>query len=124
VTSPLALLCYEDLLPGTQLVNRLPDQGYRVQVVTNATELPALAAGSGAMMILLDLVSKRVDVCEAIRKLQATPTTAHLPIIAFADDNETALQTAGKAAGAKLVATDAAILQHLDQLMEQALQVD
>jgi CheY-like chemotaxis protein len=124
VTSPLALLCYEDLLPGSQLVNRLQDQGYRVQAVTNAAELPVLAAESGAMFIMLDLVSKRGDICEAIRKLQTTPTTAHLPIIAFADDNETALQAAGKAAGAKLVATDTAILLHLDQLIEQALQMD
>lgn len=124
MTLPLALLCYEDLLPGSQLVNRLQDQGYRVQAVTHAAELLALAAGSGAMFIMMDLVSKKGDVCETIRKLQATPTTAHLPIIAFADESETALQAAGKAAGAKLVATDAAILLHLDQLIEQALQMD
>lgn len=76
------------------------------------------------MMILVDLVSQRVDVCDAIRQLRANPATAHLPVIAFADESETALQAAGQAAGAKLVATDSAILLHLEQLIEQALQVD
>ena len=124
VNLPLALLCYEDLMPGTQLVNRLQDQRYRVQVVGNAAELPAVAAQHGAMLALIDLVSKQTDVCDVIRQLRATSKTSHLPIIAFADEADTALQAAGKAAGATLVVTDGAILAHLPQLIEQALQVE
>jgi len=124
VNLPLALLCYEDLMPGTQLVNRLQDQRYRVQVVGNAAELPAVAAQHGAMLALIDLVSKKTDVCGVIRQLRATAETSHLPIIAFADEADTALQAAGKAAGATLVVTDGAILTHLPQLIEQALQVE
>jgi CheY-like chemotaxis protein len=124
VNLPLALLLYEDLLPGTQLVNRLQDLGYRVQVVAHPAELPAVAAGAGAMFLLADLVSKRADICEQIRLLRATPATAHLPIIAFVDDAETQLQVDGTTAGATLVVTDAAIVTHLHQLIEQALQVE
>jgi PleD family two-component response regulator len=124
VNLPLALLCYEDLMPGTQLVNRLQDLRYRVHVITKADELLSMAASAGAMLILADLVSKRSDVCEIIRQLRAAPPTAHLPIIAFADETESDLQVAGKTAGATLVATDAAIILHLPQLIEQALQVE
>ena len=123
VNLPLALLCYEDLMPGTQLVNRLQDQRYRVQVVAKAAELPAVAAQHGAMLALIDLASKKSDVCDVIRQLRATSKTSHLPIIAFADEADTTLLAAGKAAGATLVVTDGAILTHLPQLIEQALQV-
>lgn len=125
VNLPLALLCYEDVMPGTQLLDRLQkDLRYRVQAVTNATELPAAAAQAGAMLVLVDLASKKANVGDVIRQLRATPTTAHLPILAFADEADVALQEAGKAAGATLVVTDAAILTHLPQLIEQALQVE
>ena len=124
VNLPLALLCYEELMPGTQLLGRLENLRFRVQVVTNATELPAVAAQSGAMLVLTDLASKRADVCELIRQLRSATATAHLPIIAFADEAEVGLQAAGKTAGATLVVTDAAILTHLPQLIEQALQVE
>ncbi len=123
MTLPLALLCYEDLMPGTHLVNRLQDLRYRVQVVANPAELPAVAAQHGAMLVLTDLASKRANVCDVIRQLRATQATSHLPVIAFADEADPALQAAGKAAGATLVVTDAAILTHLPQLIEQALQV-
>ena len=39
MTQPLALVVYEKLLPGTQLVNRLQDLHYRVQAVTDADTL-------------------------------------------------------------------------------------
>lgn len=104
-------------------MNRLQDQRYRVHVVAKAAELPAVAAQHGAMLALIDLASKQTDVCDVIRQLRATAETSHLPIIAFADETDVALQAAGKAAGATLVVTDGAILTHLPQLIEQALQV-
>ena len=124
MTSPLALVFYEDLMPGTQLVNRLQDLRYRVQAVSDLTQLTAHAAEAGTMFILTDLASKRGNVCETIAKLRADKATEHIPVIAFADESESALQDAARAAGAKLVVTDTAILSHLEQLIEQALQVD
>jgi CheY-like chemotaxis protein len=124
VTSPLALVFYEDLIPGTQLVNRLQDLKYRVQAVSDLTQLTAHAAEAGTMFILADLSSKQGNVSEVISKLYADKATAHIPVIAFADEGEEALQNAARTAGAKLVVTDAAILSHLQQFIEQALQVD
>ena len=124
VTSPLAILFYEDLMPGTQLVNRLQDLRYRVQVVSTGEELLATAASAGPMLIVMDLVSKRANVCELIRQLRAAATTAHIPLIGFADETELPLQTAATQAGATLVVTDAAILLHLNQFIDRALQVE
>ncbi|KAB2648925.1 MAG: hypothetical protein DVB33_07050 [Verrucomicrobia bacterium] len=124
MTSPLALVFYEDLMPGTQLVNRLQDLKYRVLAVSDLTQLTAHAAETGTMFILADLASKRGNVCETIAKLRADKATAHIPIIAFADEAEESLQAAARAAGATNVVTDAAILSHFQQFIAQALQVD
>ena len=127
MTSPLALVFYEDLIPGSQLVNRLQDLQYRVQAVSTLEELVACAASTGPMLIFTDLVSKSGDVCAVIKKLRANPTTAHLPIIGFADeadDAEAKLPAAGREAGATLVVADSAILTHLEQFIERALQVE
>ena len=124
MTSPLAILFYEDLMPGSQLVHRLQDLRYRVHVAVTGEELLAHAATAGPMLIVVDLVSKRADICDLIRKLRATPTTAHIPLIAFADESEDKLQSAAKEAGATLVVTDVAILPHLNQFIERALQVE
>jgi CheY-like chemotaxis protein len=127
VTLPLALVFYEDLIPGSQLVNRLQDLQYRVQAVSKLEELVACAASAGPMLIFTDLTSRNGDVCAVIRKLRANPATAHLPVIGFADDAEdaeSALAAAGRAAGATLVVADSAILTHLTQFIERALQVE
>ncbi len=124
VTSPLAILFYEDLIPGSQLVNRLQDQRYRVHVAGSPEELLSVAASAGPMLILADLVSKRTDVCALIQKLRTDAATAHVPVIGFADEAELDLQARGKAAGAALVVSDAAIIPHLNQFIERALQVE
>ena len=121
---PLAIVFYEDLMPGSQLVNRLQDLQYRVQAVTDPGELVAGAGSSGPMLILVDLVSTRADICALIRQLRSNPATAHVPVIAFADDAEEALQGAARAAGATVVVADSAILTHLLQFIERALLVE
>lgn len=124
VTLPLALVFYEDLIPGSQLVNRLQDSQYRVQAVSKLDELAANAAKSGPLLIFADLVSKHGDVCAVIQKLRQDSITGHIPIIGFADDAEEKLQDAGRKAGATLVAADSALLTHLTQFIERALQVE
>jgi len=124
VTQPLALVVYENLLPGTQLVNRLQDLRYRVRAVTDAGTLVACAKEERPMVVLADVVSSRNDICDIIAQLKKTPETQHIPVIAFASDNAAGLQAAARAAGATLVAGDAAILNHLPQLLDQALRVE
>ena len=121
---PLAIVFYEDLMPGSQLVNRLQDLQYRVQTVTDPAELVAGAGSAGPMLILADLVSTRADICALIKQLRSNPATAHVPVIAFADDAEEALQGAARAAGATVVVADSVILTHLVQFIERALLVE
>ena len=124
VTQPLALVLYEDLMPGSQLVNRLQDLHYRVQPVSDAGQLCDLARNEGPMLVFADLSSGRRDICAVIARLKQEPTTAHIPVVAFADEGADQLQSAGRQAGATLVVTDSAVLSHLPQLLERALHVD
>jgi CheY-like chemotaxis protein len=123
MTLPLALLLYEKLLPGTQLANRLQDLNYRVHLVTPSEDLEVCAEQGKAMVVVADLFATRHDVSARIAKLKQNPATAHIPVIGFCDEQATDLQTAAKAAGATLVVTDVAILTHLPQFLEQALEV-
>ena len=124
MTQPLALIFYEKLLPGTQLVNRMQDLGYRVTTATNYDTLLASAASEKPMLVLADLGARRTRVVDAISQLRKNPDTSHLPVIAFVEEKEAALQSAARAAGATLVASDTAILNHLEQFLEQALRLD
>lgn len=123
MTQPLALVLYEKLLPGSQLVNRLQDLGYRVQALTEAGSLAACAEMERPLLVLADLESSHEDVCAAISSLKKNPATRHVPVIAFAGESETALQAAAREAGATLVVSGNGLLNQLKQLIEQALQV-
>ena len=124
MNEPLALICYERLMPGSQLVNRLQDAGYRVQTVGDARELPATAEKAGALVAFVDLVSRKGDVTQAIEKLRQQSVTQHLPVVAFSGERETQLQAAARKAGASLVVNDAALLMHLQPLLDQALAME
>jgi PleD family two-component response regulator len=124
MTQPLALVIYEKLLPGTQLVNRLQDLSYRVRAVTDSSTLVACAREEKPMLVLADLESSRSDVCQAIAELKADASTQHIPVIAIAREGDTALTRAALKAGATLVAGENAILGHLTHYLDQALQVE
>jgi CheY-like chemotaxis protein len=124
MTQPLALVVYEKLLPGTQLVNRLQDLNYRVRAVMDSNTLLACARQEKPMLVVADLASSRGDVCEAISRLKQDPSTQHIPVIAIAREGDAALLEAAQKAGATLIAGEAAILSHLSQFLDQALQVE
>ena len=67
MTQPLALVLYEKLLPGSQLVNRLQDLNYRVQTIADADRLVECAEQAKPMLVLADLESTRNNVCAALR---------------------------------------------------------
>jgi CheY-like chemotaxis protein len=119
MTQPLALLLYEKLLPGTQLVNRLQDLGWRVQTLHDGVALARSAEEHKPMIVLTDLAMSRSSAHDSISELRRNQNTAHIPVIAFSAD--ASLHAAAAAAGANLVVSDAAVLQHLDQFIEQAL---
>ena len=124
MTQPLALVLYEKILPGSQLVNRLQDLQYRVQTISDAGLLVECAEQAKPLLVLVDLESSRNNVTPAIAQLKQHPATKHLPVIAFGADKKPDLQEAAKTAGVTLVVAEAAILSHLPQLLEQALVVE
>ncbi len=124
VTRPLALVLYEKLLPGTQLVNRLQDLGYRVLTVSDAASLVNTAEQEKPMVVFADLFATRSKAIDAISSLRKNSPTSHLPVVAFAADPDEKTQVRVREAGATLVASDAAVLNHLEQFLEQALQLD
>ena len=124
MTQPLALFLYEKLLPGGQLVNRLQDLGYRVQSISDPADLAASAERDKPLLILADLEPHQSEVCEAIAGLKKNNNTSHIPVIAVSSAKNIAGQTAARDAGATLAVSDTAILAHLTQFLDQALQVD
>ena len=124
MTQPLALVLYEKLLPGSQIVNRLQDLNYRVEVITDPALLASAAEQCKPLLVLADLESTHQNVCAALGSLKQNPATKHLPLIAFTGQNAPDLQATAHSAGITLVVTEAAILNHLPQLLEQALHVE
>jgi DNA-binding response OmpR family regulator len=123
MTKPLALIHYERLMPGSQLVNRLTDLGYRVLTVTEAAQFLETARREKPMIAILDLMT-RADICAVIEEIKADKETEHLPLIAFAAAKEQRLHAEATRCGATLVAFDDALLPQLPHLLEHALRID
>jgi CheY-like chemotaxis protein len=123
MTEPLALVLYERLMPGSQLVNRLQDRKYRVQTINDPSLLVQSAEQNKPMLVLADLEPASAKVCEAINGLKQNAGTAHIPVIGFGTDPSETLAEQARKAGANLIASEAAILGHLDQLIDQALDI-
>ncbi len=121
MTQPIALLLYEKLLPGSQLVNRLQDLGWRVQVVHEQGALAPAAQEHKPLLVFTDLASTRSNILDGIKALRGHEDTRHIPVIAFTAQEEKPILDAAVSAGATLVVTDTALLQHLKQFIEQAL---
>ncbi len=119
MTQPLALILYEKLLPGTQIVNRLQDLNYRVQTITHPNQLVNSAQESAPLVVFVELQPGRPDILEAISALRQNSATAHLPVIAVGNE-----QLVTGTRGVTLIASESAVLNQLPQLLEQALQVD
>jgi len=123
MTQPLALVLYEKLLPGSQLVNRLQDLHYRVETLTDPNLLVPCAEQAKPIVVLTDLKSTH-DVRSAISRLRQHPATRHVPVIAFGGETSAEEQASAEAAGVTLVVSEAAVLNHLEECLEQALQIE
>jgi CheY-like chemotaxis protein len=124
MTQPLALVFYEKLMPGSQLVNRLQDMNYRVRATNDLASFQRCARSEGPMLAFVDLESKEGDVCLTIAALKSDAVTQHVPIVAFASERAAELQAAAQKAGARLVVSEPALLDHLPELLSQVLQVE
>jgi CheY-like chemotaxis protein len=119
MSKPLALVCYSNLLPGSQITNRLLDLGYSVQNA-EPTKLDTIAERDKPLLIVAE-IARQADVCSAITKIKANANTQHIPVLAFSDATELAQ---ARQAGASLVASSTAILSQLPHLLEQVLAVE
>ena len=124
MTKPLALVVYENLMPGSQLVNHLQDLGYRVQTLANSANLIPQAEQERPLVVIVDLAVRPAELCLAITELQQNPATGHIPVLAFTDRQKNEVQASARDAGAKVVASDVAVMSHLPDLLERVLQVD
>lgn len=117
-------MLYDNLIPGSPLVNKLEDLGYRVAALHEPSLLTIHAQQQKPLVVLADLESTRGDVCAAISNLRRNPTTRHLPVIAFGPDSNTTLQQGARTAGATLVVNKSGLLDQLEVLLDQALSVE
>jgi len=124
IPHPLALVLYERILPGSQLVNRLQDLNYRVECLAEPGRLVECAEQLRPMVVLADLEPAQEGVCAALAQLKQHAATKHLPIIAFGAEPTPGLETAAQQAGVNLVVSDTAVLNHLPQLLERALHLE
>ena len=76
------------------------------------------------MLVIADLFSSRHSVPEKLSTLKQNPSTQHIPVLAFAAENAADLQEAARSAGVALVVSEAAIIVHLPQFLDQALQLE
>jgi len=121
---PLALLMYQKLLPGSQLVNRLQDLKYRVQTIGTPADLAQSALAFKPMVVLVDLGSFNPELLREVHRLRELEGTQHLPVIGFGTPSGVQAETAALEAGVTLVVSESAILSHLSQCLAQALELD
>lgn len=124
MTSPLALLLYERLLPSSALGNKLRDLGYRILHVADPAGVAATAEKEKPLVVFVDLEVKDSDSCAAIKSLKTNAATIHIPILAFSSPKHKNLQADALAAGATFIASDAAILAQLPAMLDQAMLVE
>jgi CheY-like chemotaxis protein len=124
MTKPLALLFSDRLVPEDRLDARFEELGYRVRRVTEPDAFVSLAKEEKPLVVLVELGRRQEEGCEAISKIRAGQETTHLPILALVSGANEPLQNAARAAGATLVASNAAILDQLPQLLDHILELD
>ena len=105
------------------LKERLEALRYRVSELANPLELVTRAELDQAMVVFADLEGGGQPVFQAIEHLRASPTTAHIPVLAFARELDDPGQAAAVARGASIAVPEAALLAHLPQLLERALEL-
>lgn len=124
MTQPLALVFYDNLLPGSQLTNRLQDLGYRVQTLAGPEFLVSHAEREKPLVLIVDLFRSVDAICDAIEKLRQNTATSHIPILAFDSQSDPDIQTRAIKAGVNLVANHKAAISQLERLLDQVLCVE
>jgi PleD family two-component response regulator len=123
MSKPLALVYYSNLMPGSQLANRLLDLGYGVQILNNAAAITAACERDKPLVLIAELWPQS-EVCAAVTQVKSNPATQHISVLGFSMTQDEALQAKARQAGVNLLAGTAAIVEYLPQLLDQILNVD
>ncbi len=121
---PLAFVCSENMVLGSQLVNRLQDLGYRVEVISDADQILVQARSARPFVIISDLVSRGTNAVPVIKELRQDEATAHIPVIGMTTNPRQQFHADAVAAGVSVVAMESGILAQLPQLLDIALAVE
>lgn len=124
MTQPLALIFYEQLLPGSQLINRMQDLGYRVQTVLDVGQFATVAIREKPMVIVADLRVRKGNILEEVKAVKANGDTSHIPVLGIAGDQDARQLATAQAAGVALVAHVSSIGDQLPHLLEHVLRVE
>lgn len=128
MNKPLALLCYENLLTGNQLLNRLQDQGYRTALVAEPQRLLEQALADLPLLVAVELAERTDQMCEAVRLLKRHAATAHVPVLAYAKlgggKGDRRFTDAARGAGVDLLASEAGMVSQLPEMLDQVLRVE
>jgi PleD family two-component response regulator len=123
MSKPLALVYYTNLMPGSQLANRLLDLGYGVQILNSAAAIAPACERDKPLLLIAELWPPS-DVCAAVAQIKLNPTTQHISVLGYSLTQEESIQSKAREAGVNLLAGTAAITEYLPQLLEQILNVE
>jgi CheY-like chemotaxis protein len=123
MSEPLAVVYYSSLIPGSRLVSRLVDLGYRVHPLTALADLPTVCEREKPIVALVE-ISAAADGRREVKALRANPATTHIPVLAFCGPHDKAFAAAAQEAGISLLASSASALEQLPMLLDQALEVN
>jgi len=123
MSKPLALLYYSNLMPGSQLSNRLLDLGYRVHILGDITHLVESCQKEKPLLVVAELLPDS-PACASIAKMKKDPETQHIPVLGYSATQDPALQQQATDAGVSLFAGNAAMAEHLPRLLDQVLQIE
>lgn len=123
---PLALLFYEHLLTGSQLLNRLRDLGYRTEVVNELERLPTVVLEARPLLLFAELGTQSERLTRLIHQLRTTPETRHVPVLTWQEEGNSRaarrLAQAAQAAGATVLPPGRGLLAQLPVLLDQVLE--
>jgi PleD family two-component response regulator len=122
---PLAFICYsENMVLGNQLVNRLGDMGYRVQVISKVGEMCSLARSAKPFVIVGEISTRKAGLLPVVKEIRQDEEVCHIPILGFTSEKDQRFHSEAVASGVNLVAMENGILGQLPQLLDMALAVE
>jgi CheY-like chemotaxis protein len=123
MSQPLAVIYYSNLMPGSQVANRLQDLGYRVKALTDMAALAEICQHEKPLLVVAEIIAGG-SAFAAVGQLRKDPATRHIPVLGYSAVQDAAQQVQARAAGITLLAGNAAVSEHLPRLLDQVLQVE